>query len=120
MGLGAALGLVAVGLGAFGAHGLEGLLEGAADGVKRMGWWETAASYHLVHAATICAFAAGLGARARGAVLCMAAGIVVFSGTLYAMALGAPSWLGAITPIGGVLLMAGWAMAAWAASRRPQ
>jgi uncharacterized membrane protein YgdD (TMEM256/DUF423 family) len=45
------------------------------------------------------------------------AGVVIFSGTLYALALGAPRWFGAITPIGGLLLMVGWAVAAWSALR---
>jgi len=118
--LGAVLGLLGVGLGAFGAHGLEGALEGlgADELTERLSWWETAAQYHLVHAVSICAIAAGLGARGRGAALAMALGVLVFSGTLYAMGLGGPRWLGAITPIGGVALMVGWALAAWRAGDR--
>ena len=45
------------------------------------------------------------------------AGIIIFAGTLYGIALGGPGWLGAITPIGGVLFLAGWACVAWAAAR---
>lgn len=114
-------GLLGVGLGAFGAHGLRGLVATAEDAARRTEWWETAARYHLVHAlaiglaAWLASRGEGLGARAAGG--SFAAGIVVFSGTLYAMALGAPRWLGAITPIGGVLLMAGWACVIWAALR---
>ncbi|MEM1448262.1 MAG: DUF423 domain-containing protein [Planctomycetota bacterium] len=107
-----------MGLGAFGAHGLQGMLEAAEDAAERTGWWETAAHYHLVHAVAIVAVGAALGADgARGATRCFALGIVVFSGTLYAMALGAPRWFGAITPIGGVLLMVGWILAVIASRR---
>jgi len=118
--LGAALGLLGVGLGAFGAHGLAGALEGldAAAAQERLCWWETAAHYHLLHAVSICAIAAALGPRGRGAVLAQALGVVVFSGTLYAMGLGGPRWLGAITPIGGVALMIGWGLAAGRAGAR--
>lgn len=120
--LGAVLGLLGVALGAFGAHGLEGALEGlAADELaERMSWWETAALYHLLHAVSICAIAAGLGRRGRGAIVALALGVLVFSGTLYAMALGGPRLLGAVTPIGGVALMVGWGLAAWRATVRPQ
>lgn len=115
--LGSILGLLAVGLGAFGAHGLEGRLEGAPDGGQRLEWWGTAAHYHLVHAAVVTAVGLGV-VRARGAALALALGIAVFSGTLYAMALGAPSKLGMVTPVGGLLLMVGWALLAVAAARR--
>lgn len=110
--LGALLGLLAVGLGAFGAHGLQGWLDGAvtdaAERAKRVGWWETAAHYQLVHGVLIVAMGT-LPRRRRAAPALIAVGVVIFSGTLYAMALGAPRWLGAITPIGGVSLMLGWA-----------
>ena len=123
---GAALGCLGVGLGAFGAHGLEGFLEGAAEAATRTEWWETAAHYHLVHAVAIVAVAGALrgqegGRKAvRAATWCFAMGIGVFSGSLYALALGAPKWFGAITPIGGLFLMAGWAvlgLAAWRPAR---
>jgi uncharacterized membrane protein YgdD (TMEM256/DUF423 family) len=113
------LGLTAVALGAFGAHGLEGMLAGAADAAERLSWWETGARYHLVHAVALLGVAwlraqtTGRGATvAAGA---FALGALVFSGTLYAMALGGPRWLGAVTPIGGLSLMAGWAAVAWSA-----
>ena len=103
--LAALLGFLGVALGAFGAHGLErmvptGLLETARD------WWRTAALYHLLHAAAVLALR-----RPRPDVTAwlFTLGVAVFSGTLYAMALGAPRWFGAITPFGGVLLLAGWA-----------
>ncbi len=109
--LGALLGFLGVALGAFGAHGLQGMLDGAAleaaERAKRIDWWKTAAHYQLVHAVAIVAIGA-LPWRSRRAPVLMVAGVLIFSGTLYAMALGAPRWFGAITPIGGVLLMAGW------------
>ena len=119
---GAALGFLGVGLGAFGAHGLQGLLEGVAEAAQRTEWWETAAHYHLLHAVAIVAVAAVLHGRPglRAATWCFILGVAVFSGSLYAMALGAPRWFGAITPIGGLLLMAGWAVAglgAWRSAR---
>ncbi|MEL6429692.1 MAG: DUF423 domain-containing protein [Planctomycetota bacterium] len=111
--LGALLGLLGVSFGAFGAHGLEGALEdlGPDAVAERLDWWETAAQYHLLHAVALVAVVAALGARGRVPALFLAAGIAVFSGTLYAMGLGAPRWFGAITPIGGVLLMVGWGLA---------
>jgi len=100
--------LVAVAAGAFGAHGLEGRLD-----AHHLDVFETAARYHMYHALGmgLCATA---GATRAGWV--MQAGVAIFSGTLYALALTGTRWLGAITPIGGVLMMAGWlllALAAW-------
>ena len=113
-------GSLAVGLGAFGAHGLRGMLRDAPDAADRLGWWQTAAHYHLVHALALglCAWLAsrGEGMSARVAGYAFALGVVIFSGTLYSMALGGPRWLGAITPIGGVSLILGWVavvVAAW-------
>ena len=113
-------GLLGVTLGAFGAHGLQARLAGAADAAQRLGWWETAAHYQLVHAIALglCAhlFARGGSTAASAAGYCFAAGIAVFSGSLYAMTLSGMRGLGAITPIGGLLLLAGWVaflIAAW-------
>ena len=96
---------LAVGLGAFGAHGLEGRV-----GERELAWWATATQYHLWHALALVLF--GLFARARGGGSlpgwCFLLGSAVFAGTLDAMALGAPRWLGAVTPLGGVLMIAGW------------
>jgi len=115
-------GALAVGMGAFGAHGLRSLLEGVADGAKRMGWWETAAQYHLMHAVALGLVAFVVSKQGSGmgnaAGFAFAGGIAIFSGTLYAMALGGPRWLGAITPIGGLALIVGWvllAVAGWKA-----
>ena len=80
------------------------------------GWWETATLYLMVHAVAI--FAASISGRtglfSTGGWV-MVIGGLIFSGTLYAMALGAPRWFGAITPIGGLGLLAGWVLFAVAA-----
>lgn len=103
--LAALSGALAVGAGAFGAHGASGQ---AAE------WLRTGGQYQLVHAvATL--IAAQLGARGAGWLF--VAGGAVFAGTLYLMALGLPRWLGAVTPIGGMLLIAGWLWLAWGAMR---
>lgn len=109
--------LLAVTLGAFGAHGLK-----ARVGADALGWWQTAVQYHFWHALgllgiglLLLAQPALVGARSAGWLL--QAGIVIFCGTLYAMTLGAPRWFGAITPIGGLLFIAGWALLAWASWR---
>lgn len=106
------LGLTAVALGAFGAHGLRSMVQALPDGAERLSWWQTAAHYHLIHALAV-ALAAWLASRgptraAAVAGACLVAGVVIFSGTLYAMALGGPRWLGAVTPLGGLSMMAGW------------
>lgn len=109
----AVLGFLAVALGAFGAHGLEGRLD-----AQGLGWWQTATTYLMVHA--VAALAVALSGR-PGFFLwggwSVALGALVFAGTLYAMALGAPRWLGAVTPLGGLGMLIGWAMIGWAALR---
>jgi uncharacterized membrane protein YgdD (TMEM256/DUF423 family) len=109
MTLAAISGFVAVAAGAFAAHGLEG----RASEVMRTG-----ATYEFMHAiATIaCAAFMQVGARhARFAPAFFLSGTVLFSGSLYALALGAPRWTGIITPLGGLLFLAGWVVLAWAA-----
>jgi uncharacterized membrane protein YgdD (TMEM256/DUF423 family) len=104
------LGATAIALGAFGAHGLKdrlALIPEAAD------WWQTATFYLLTHAVAVGAVAG----RSVWPACLWAVGAAIFAGTLYAMALGAPRWLGAITPIGGSLLIAGWVALAWTARR---
>ena len=101
----AATGLLAIALGAFGAHALRGVLE--ANQTRDL--WNTAVLYHLVHAPALLWAATGE-PFLQGAILCWTAGIILFSGSLYALALTKISMLGAITPIGGLLLMAGWAI----------
>ncbi len=107
------LGFVAVALGAFGAHGLRSRFEALPDGARRVEWWTTAAQYHLTHALAI-AFVAWLAHRGAGAGATVAgwafvAGITLFSGSLYVMAWTGLTKLGAITPVGGLLLLVGWA-----------
>jgi uncharacterized membrane protein YgdD (TMEM256/DUF423 family) len=108
---GALLAATGVALGAFGAHGLKTLLSSEA-----LGWWQTAVQYQMWHAVGLIAIGAAPAARTRGPAWMLAAGTMVFSGSLYAMALGGPRWLGAATPIGGVLMIAGWAWLAWRAA----
>jgi uncharacterized membrane protein YgdD (TMEM256/DUF423 family) len=104
-------GFLAVALGAFGAHGLKSRLVGLPDAAQRLGWWETAAQYQLGHALALglCAqlIARGAGGSASVAVWSFTGGIALFSGSLYAMTLGARG-LGLITPLGGLLLLVGW------------
>ena len=114
-------GFTAVALGAFGSHGLRGYLADAANGAKRLEWWSTASHYHLTHALAI-GLAAWLVHRAGGgagvvAGWCFVAGIVLFSGSLYAMTLTGVTRLGAITPVGGLLLLGGWAAVIIAAAK---
>jgi uncharacterized membrane protein YgdD (TMEM256/DUF423 family) len=104
------LGAIAIALGAFGAHGFKERLALISEAA---GWWQTATFYLLTHAVAIGAIAG----RSIWPARLWAVGSVIFAGTLYAMALGAPRWFGAITPIGGSLLIAGWLVLAWSASK---
>jgi len=109
----AANGFLAVLLGAFGAHGLRARFAGVPDAVKRLEWWQTASSYHLVHALAI-GLAAVLAARTGSTVASAAGyaftgGILLFSGSLYVMTLTGVRALGAVTPLGGLALLGGWA-----------
>ncbi len=114
-------GFLAVALGAFGAHGLRRRLAELADGAERLDWWRTAASYHLAHALAL-GLVAVLIARSASTALSIAGfaflvGIALFSGSLYAMVLSGVRALGAVTPIGGLAFLVGWAALAWAALR---
>jgi uncharacterized membrane protein YgdD (TMEM256/DUF423 family) len=101
-GLSAAL---AVGAGAFGAHGASG---------EAAEWLKTGGHYQLIHAiAALVALQLG----AKGPAWLFVAGAMLFAGTLYLMALGCPRWLGAVTPVGGALLIAGWLWLAWSGIR---
>jgi uncharacterized membrane protein YgdD (TMEM256/DUF423 family) len=97
-------------LGAFGAHALRASLGGEALSV-----WQTAVQYHFVHALALLATPRLAGTWARAAGWLFIAGVLVFSGTLYALALGAPREVGMLTPIGGVALILGWIALAVAA-----
>jgi len=96
--------LLAVALGAFGAHALKVTLQSSG----MLDVWNKAVLYHFLHAIALVVFALH-GAGNRVAYFLIAAGIVFFSGSLYALALTNVRWLGAITPIGGLCFLAGWA-----------
>ena len=97
---GALLAALAIAAGAFGAHGVSD--------PKAAEWLRTGALYALVHGAAVVAF----GSAQRRASPLLLIGAAVFAGTLWALAFGAPRWLGAVTPLGGVLMIVGWLMVA--------
>ncbi len=112
LGLIAALsGFIAVAAGAFGAHGLRQRLDAGMLDV-----WQTAVAYQLYHSLALLAIAAipGLAASrlAVGAGWLFAGGIVLFSGSLYILALSGTRWLGMVTPLGGLLWLTGWLLLA--------
>ena len=99
-------GFLGVALGAFGAHALQGHLS-----PTHIQIYHTAVLYHLLHTMALLGY--GIISRdlkrvRRWPGICFAAGIIIFSGSLYLLALTGISWLGAITPIGGLLLLGGW------------
>ncbi len=100
----AALCFLAVALGAFGAHALKGTLESHA----MTDVWNKAVLYHFIHALALLLLALVM-AGSRGAWWLFFAGIILFSGSLYLMALTNLRWMGAITPLGGLCFLAGWA-----------
>ena len=103
--IGATFCFLAVALGAFGAHALRGRL----DEFGMTDVWNKAVLYHFIHA--IALFVLGvLGGGNRGPAWLFIAGIFFFSGSLYLMALTNVRWLGAITPVGGLCFLAGWAL----------
>jgi uncharacterized membrane protein YgdD (TMEM256/DUF423 family) len=108
--VGSVLGFLGVAAGAFGAHALRGSLP-----PDRLEVFETAVRYQMYHALALAL--AGL-LDASGAGWAFFAGTLVFSGSLYLLVLLDQRWLGAVTPIGGVLMLVGWAMLAMAAARR--
>lgn len=99
-------GAVAVMAGAYGAHGAVG---------RAAEWLRTGAQYQMVHAVAVLAL--GLHGRFRWSPALMLGGSILFAATLYLMAVGGPLWLGAVTPLGGLAMIAGWIMLAWAAFR---
>lgn len=114
------MGFLGVALGAFGAHGLKRRVEPLPDGAQRMAWWQTGAQYHLVHALAIGLSAVRPSPAQAGSAVApwlFLAGIALFSGSLYVMTLTGARKLGAVTPIGGTLFLAGWAALAWGAFR---
>lgn len=116
------LGLTGVALGAMGAHAMKATL--AERGMMQA--WETAARYHLFHAVGLIGLAAwmraangdgGMGKLIWAARLWVI-GTVLFSGSLYWLAIGGPRWLGPITPLGGIAFMLGWLLVALTALAR--
>jgi uncharacterized membrane protein YgdD (TMEM256/DUF423 family) len=108
--LAALFGLLGVAAGAFGAHGLESRVS-----AEQLEWWGTGARYQQIHAVALLVVGWSAGEWTRWkqrAGWCFTLGMIVFAGTLYAMTLGGPRILGAVTPLGGLLLMLGWAAVA--------
>jgi len=122
------LGMLGVLIGALGAHGLEDFLveTHALSGetiAKRLGQFDVGARYHLVHAVALLAICSIRGISPtviRAIAVFMIVGIVLFSGSLYLLVATNTTWLGAITPIGGVSWIIGWTMIAVAAIRAPK
>ncbi|MBK9126862.1 MAG: DUF423 domain-containing protein [Phycisphaerales bacterium] len=121
--LAAVNGFVAVAAGAFAAHALQSLPE------RYLNAFKTGAEYQMYHALALLGVAALAGAADRAGALaarraatvagwCLLSGTIIFSGSLYALALTQIGWLGAITPIGGVLMLGGWAALAVTAWQR--
>lgn len=107
-------GASAVLLGAFGAHALRGVLD-----TRGTELWHTAVNYHVWHALALAvAVGLGRGRSRRVAMVAFVVGIMLFSGSLYALALGAPRWVGVITPFGGLAFVAGWLALGWALRTR--
>jgi uncharacterized membrane protein YgdD (TMEM256/DUF423 family) len=107
-------GASAVLFGAFGAHALRHALDAAHREL-----WHTAVQYHFWHALAL-ALSAWIGRGRAGRCACgaFATGIALFSGSLYALALGAPRWVGIVTPFGGVAFVVGWIALGLALARR--
>lgn len=117
--LASAFGFSGVAFGAFGAHALRARLT-----PELLAVWRTAVEYQFWHALAL--LAAGLLAMSRPGTLltaaawCFALGVLLFSGSLYALCLSGVRGLGAVTPLGGVAFLAGWAALAWAAATGPR
>lgn len=114
--VGSILAGIAVAAGAFGAHGLKGRIE-----PQLLEAFATGARYQMSHALALLGVAWGVNRWPQAGLdlggWLIAAGTIVFSGSLYLMALTGTRWLGAITPIGGVFMIAGWAVLAWRTAR---
>jgi len=111
-GLGCAFGFLGVALGAFGAHGLKGRLT-----PEDMAIFETGVRYQMYHAVALLfvavVLARGGNESSSAAGWAFSAGITVFSGSLYLMVLTGERWLGAVTPLGGLAFLVGWAALGW-------
>jgi len=109
---GAVLAGLAVALGAFGAHGLRHIFD-----AERLGWWQTGVQYQAWHGLALVALAAAPVARVRLPAWLLGGGAAIFSFSLCLMALTGWRWLGAVTPLGGLAMIAGWAVLGWRAIR---
>lgn len=118
------VGFLAVALGAVGSHAVKRAVEALPDAAQRLAWWDTGSKYHLAHALAVGLVAALAplvpGRRAHVAGALWLAGIALFSGSLYALALTGDRGLARAAPLGGLCLMAGWLTLAWAASALPR
>lgn len=112
------LGFTGVALGAFGAHALKDTLILHAS----LTTWQTAVLYHLVHSVALLAIGRSSGESNFTVWIagCWTIGVIFFSGSLYWLSLGGPTFLGPITPLGGLAFLAGWAMVALNAFRLPK
>lgn len=117
LGIGSASALIAVALGAFGAHGLRARIV-----PDMLTTFEIGVRYQMYHALALLAVGAVAGRSPAGAVSAagwlFVAGTVLFSGSLYVLSLTGQRWLGAVTPFGGLAFLAGWAVLVWAAWSR--
>lgn len=111
------LGFTGVALGAFGAHGLKNALAPAGQ----LENWKPGVLYQLVHAVALIALANWPRPAAGKIALCWVGGVLLFSGSLYWLALGGPGrFLWPVTPLGGLLLLIGWLLLTWTAWRRTE
>jgi len=114
--LGSILAGLAVGFGAFGAHGLRGVLD-----ANDLATFEVGVRYQMYHALGLIAVSWAYGRFESSTIVwagwLFVAGIVLFSGSLYFLVLTGPRWLGAVTPLGGTAFLAGWLLLAWSALR---
>lgn len=115
--LGALFALLGVALGAFGTHALGGRLS-----PEDLATFETGVRYQVYHALGLLVVSRAVARWPRGAITAagwlFVVGILVFSGSLYALVLSGERWMGAVTPVGGVCFLAGWGLLAWAAGKR--
>jgi uncharacterized membrane protein YgdD (TMEM256/DUF423 family) len=114
---GSLLGLTGVALGAFGAHGLKTTFD-ATGGLEN---WKTAVLYQLIHAVALVALSSRTEPAVRRAGFFWTVGVILFSGSLYLLAVGAPvKFLWPVTPAGGLALLLGWATLTWSALSQPK
>lgn len=109
---GALLAALGIALGAFGAHALKATLD-----AQQLDWWHNACQYQMWNAVGLVALGA-FPRRLGPAAILIVAGTILFCGSLYVMALTGQRWLGMVTPVGGVLMIAGWSWAGTSLLRR--